>query len=250
MSTGDANDMLARLRATLPPWFPDDAPITNGVLAGLAGGLSFGYSLIQFAKAQTRIATMSGGWLDMAAWDFFGARFMRRRGEADASFKPRVLLELLRPRQTRAAISQALVDLTGAAPAIFEPWNPGDCGAYGYAMGYGCAGCYGSLALRNQIFVTAVLADGPGIPNVGGYGVGMIGYGVAGEYVDLSQVTGPITNEEIYSVVAQTVAAGVTAWVDIVPKLPAHVFTGFEYPITADGSLPLSDSSIVTVDHI
>lgn len=216
MSTGDTNDMAARLRAVLPPWFPDDAPIANGVLAGLAAGLSFGYALIQFAKSQTRIATASGGWLDLIAWDYFSTRFLRRRGEADSSFRPRILKEILRPRQTRDAVTQALTDLTGRAPLIFEPWNPQDCGAYGAGtLGYSAGGCYGSLNCPSQIFITAYRPRGVGIPAVGGYAQGAIGYGSAGEYADMSLVTGPVTDAEIYATVEETVAAGVTAWTDI-----------------------------------
>lgn len=249
MNTGDANDMQARLRAWLPPWFPDNAPILDGVLAGAGAGLSFGYSLLQFAKAQGRIGTATDGWLDMAAWDYFGAAFTRRRGEGDPLFCARVLKELLRPRQTRAAVTQALQDLTGAVPQIFEPWNPADCGAYGFSnFAYGVAGCYGSLELPNQIFVTAVLADGPGVPNVPGYDVGPFGYDVAGEYIDLSQVTGPITDAEIYKTVAQVVAAGVTAWVAIVPALPAAP-SGYLYPLSADNGLLTADSGAITADH-
>ncbi|MFH7191504.1 hypothetical protein ACHWGL_31895, partial [Klebsiella pneumoniae] len=60
----------------------------------------------------------------------FGSRFLRRRSETDASFKPRILAELLRPRSTRAAITQVVLDLTGLQPEIYEPWNAGDVGAY------------------------------------------------------------------------------------------------------------------------
>jgi hypothetical protein len=247
MSTGDQSDMLARLTAVIPPWFPDDSPITTGALSGIAAALAFGYSFIQFAKAQTRIATASGGWLDLIAWDFFGARFTRRQGESDASFQPRILSELLRPRQTRAAIVQVLVDLTGKTPVIFEPWNPGDCGAYGVGTsGYGCAGCYGSLALNNQIFVTAVRSTAEGIPNVGGYSQGPIGYGVAGEYVDQSQVTGAVTDADIYAAVAETIAAGVTAWVDIVSALPSPPETSSD---TLDSDAITFDNNTVTMDH-
>jgi hypothetical protein len=216
VATGDSNDMLARIRATMPPWFPSDAPIYAGMLSGIAASLAFFYSLYLFAAAQTRIATASGGWLDLIAWDFFGARFTRRSGESDTSFRPRILDEILRPRVTRGAIVRALADLTGRAPLVFEPWNPQDAGAYGGPkIGYGVAGFYGSMKFTYQVFVTAYRPSGVGIPLVGGYGQGPSGYGLTGEYADLSLITGPVTDAEIYDTVARTVAAGVTAWTDI-----------------------------------
>jgi hypothetical protein len=245
---GDSPDMLARLKSLVPSgWFSWSlAPIRDVVFGGLADTLAKSYSLLSSVKAQTRIATASGWFLDLIAWDYFGARFVRRSGESDASFKPRVIEEILRPRQTRAAIIEALVDLTGRTPLIFEPWNPQDCGGYGLSvMGYGMAGCYGSLALNDQIFVTALRPAGLGIPNVGAYGEGPSGYGVAGEYVDESQVTGPVTDADIYATVAATVAAGVTGWTDIVSSLP--VVPGSTL-ITSDNATIDSDTAIFTSD--
>ena len=217
MATGDQTDMLARVRATLPPWFPSPSPVIDGALTGIAATLAFVYSLIQYAAAQTRIATASGGWLDLIAWDFFGARFTRRQTEIDDSFRPRILQEILRPRATRAAIVRMLKDLTGRAPAIFEPWNTGDCASYGTGTaGYGAGMGYGSLALRNQIFVTAFRPAANAVPNIAGFGGYGGGYGVGRlSYIDMSQVDGPVTDEEIYARTAQTVAAGITAWTAI-----------------------------------
>src|SRR5262252_8343292 len=77
---GQLADMVKRLWATLAPWFPDlsTAPVLNSVLTAIADGFAFCYSYLQFASLQTRIATATGGWLDLVAWDFFGTRFTRR----------------------------------------------------------------------------------------------------------------------------------------------------------------------------
>ena len=248
MATGDSNDVVSRVFATLPPWFPDltTAPILNSILQGIGDAYSFVYSYLQFATLQTRIKTATGGWLDLIAWDFFGSRFLRRSGEADAIFQGRILVELLRPRATRGAVIEAVTDLTGVAPLVCEPWNTNDCGAYGIGTsGYGVAGCYGSISLPNQIFLTVQRPPGAGVPNVGGYGVGgLIGYGVAGELADLSQMAGPIPDSEIYETIAQTVAAGITAWVDIVDSLPKLV----EPVVTLDESSITLDSGSITLD--
>jgi hypothetical protein len=220
MSTGDTNDALQRLRQALPPWFPDpaNAPILTAVLTGIADAFAFVFASLTFAALQTRIATATGGWLDMIGWDFFGARFTRRNGETDSSWQPRILQEILRPRQTRAAIVLMLQQLTGRTPVIFEAWNTGDMGSYSTGtMAYGAGLGYGSLAYPNQMFVTAYRTPNQGVPLVSGYGDTGGGYGVGSfSYIDTAQITGPITDAEIAARISQTIAAGTTAWVDLV----------------------------------
>lgn len=251
--TGDADDMLARLRALIPPWFADDAPILDGLLAGIAAVLAFAYRLVAYAKRQTRIATASDTWLDLVALDFFGSRFRRRPVESDDAFRPRILFELLRPRATRDAITTALIDLTGRPPVILEMFNPGDCGGYGIggfayagggdavpvsgygdpAGGYGAgrfayvapslgapaspgAGCYGSLEYPFQTFITAFRPATAGVPDLCGYDGFGGGYGAGAlAYIDLSTTTATITDDEIYATVASTVAAGTIGWTAI-----------------------------------
>lgn len=221
MSTGDQNDIIARLKATIPPtWFPSWSPVLDGLLSGFANAASWIYGLVIYAKLQTRISTATDGWLDLISWDFFATLLPRRSGEPDSTFAARIKKEILRARQTRAAILQMLLDLTGNTATVQEGWNPQDWGGYGLPYsGYGQALGYGSLQFRNQVFITAVRPSGNGIPNVGGYGVVSSGYGSPmgnGEYADLSQIVGPVTDAEIYSRITQTIAAGTTAWVDIV----------------------------------
>jgi hypothetical protein len=224
MATGDQADFVNRLAGLLPAsWFEPGAgnnPVRDAELSGAAANLSWIYSLYSYTLSQTRIATATGVWLDRIAWDFFGPNFPRRSGETDSSYRARIKAEILRPRQTRAAILQMLEELTGTSGTVQEPWNPQDWGGYGQDVcGYGQALGYGSLQYRNQIFVQAVRPSGSGIPNIAGYGTVANGYGGGngqGEYCDLSQVTGPVTDAEIYQQIAQTVAAGTTAWTDIV----------------------------------
>lgn len=218
--TGDSLDILDRVKKLIPKrWFTFVAPYRDAIIGGLADGAAWCYSLIVYARKQSRLKTSSGLFLDLAAWDFFQGRLTRRIGEIDTSLQTRIIKEIVRPRQIRAAILQALSDLTGRAGQIFEPWNPGDCGGYHISTsGYGMAGCYGSLQFRNQIFVTAYRPLGAGIPNVSGYGNPQGGYNNVGSqsaYSDYTLVAGPVLDSEIYARVAETVAAGVTAWVAI-----------------------------------
>jgi hypothetical protein len=108
---GDQQDVLSRLRATLPTrWFPDDAPILTGLLSGLASAWSWVYDLLHYVKAQTRIETATDVWLDIIAQDYFGSRVTRRTGQGDGEFRNRVRRELFRERGTREAIISVLQD--------------------------------------------------------------------------------------------------------------------------------------------
>lgn len=187
-------DAPTRLRGLLPAsWFGSGStPVVTALLAGLGTPITWALNTYNFVLAQTRLATSSGIFVDLFALDFLGTRLPRRTGEADATYQGRITAEILRPRATRAAISQVVSDLVGTPPVLFEPWNPGDCGAYdvgtcayagtliapaiagydtplgGYDVGgaafiapqppnayggFAGAGCYGSYELPNQVFI-------------------------------------------------------------------------------------------------
>lgn len=131
MATGDLNDFRSRIKATLPRWFADSSPILDAMLSGVAQALSFVYSLYLYAQMQTRIKMASDGWLDLIAGDFFGTRIARKANQTDASFRAIIIANLFRERATRKALIQVLTDLTGRAPVLIEPQQPGDTGAYG-----------------------------------------------------------------------------------------------------------------------
>jgi hypothetical protein len=215
----NSDDMLSRLKSLVPGgWFASAlAPVRDAVFGGLADALANTHALLFSVKLQTRIATASGWFLDLIAWDFFGSRFLRFTAESDTAWRSRIIKEILRPRQTRAAIAQALFDLTGRQPKIIELWNPYDCGGYDIGtLAYDTAGCYGDLSRNNQIFVTAYRPSGEGVPYVTGYDDGAGGYDVgSNEYIDMSWVAAQVTDAEIYATVANTVAAGVTGWTAI-----------------------------------
>lgn len=223
MATGDQNDILQRLKGTLPRWFGDSTPILDALLQGLASAGAFVYSLWAYAKLQTRIKTATDGWLDMIAADFFGSSLLRAANQSDASFRARIIINLIRERATRAGLVKVLQDLTGRTPIIFEPQRPADTGAYSAPnSGYGIAGGYGSLLLPCQAFVTAFRPTGSGIPNVAGYGgsagnPGPGGYGVASqlEYASMAMIQGAVTDADIYAAVDSVKPAGTTLWTRI-----------------------------------
>lgn len=207
MATGDAADMLARLRGLLPPWFPEagQAPVVDGVLTAIAGSLGFIYGLIAFARAQMRLATAEGGWLNLWAYDYLGGRYIRGSAESDASWRARVVKEILRERDTRSGVIQALIDLTGLTPAVFEPSLPFDTGGYDMPgrLAYDVNGAYGSLLTPWQAFVGAFRPSSSGIPNVSGYDSAPGGYDAPSQlcWNDLSDVIGPVTDADIQTAV-------------------------------------------------
>lgn len=218
MATGDNADMVARIRRLLPPWFGEANPLVDALVAAAAAVLAFAYSLFAYAKAQTRIRTASGIWLDIVAQDFFGTRIVRAAGQSDDAFRAIILANLLRPQATRQAISDVVEALTGFAPTIVETFRPVDCGAYG--VGYACyggAGAYGSVVLPAQAFLVADRPRQPGIAVVAGYGASTAGYGVGSqaEYASLDMLGTRVTDDQIYAAIASAKAAGVTIWTRI-----------------------------------
>lgn len=210
-------DMPSRLKSLLPPsWFGDgDAPVRDAILAALGAPVSWAYGLYSFVLAQSRLVTSSGIFVDLFSLDFFGKSLPRRSGETDGSYIPRIQAELVRPRNTRAAVAQALTDLTGTAPTLFEPWNPGDAAALGYTFGVGVGAPIGSLSLTDQVFITVKSPGYSGVPNVAGIGTSAGGVGAGALALIGSQRTGGVSNAEIYATVLRNVAGGIRAWVKI-----------------------------------
>lgn len=220
MSTGDSNDMLARLKSLVPGgWFAFTAPIRDVVFGGLADSLSNIYVLIVAARAQTRASTSSGWFLDLRAWDFFGTRFMRKVSEPDESFGPSIGAEVTRERVTRKGIVQAIEDLTKTPASIFEPGNPYDTGGFGAQWALNePRSAIGSDNYPNTIFVSAVEPVGAGIPNLAGLNDPQAGLGPSYfGFADKSLVSGSVTDQDIYDTVNANRAAGITAWVNIGP---------------------------------
>ncbi len=157
--TGTCADMVSRMRAVLPPsWFPLTAPgaassatpVLDGVLSGMGFGWAYCHALIQFVAQQSRISSATGSFLDMICVDFFGTTIKRMPNEADGGFRSRISANLLLPRATRSAVSQAVAALLGGAPVLFEPFRAADTGGYGgaTAAGAGGGGGYGTAGMR------------------------------------------------------------------------------------------------------
>ncbi|MDI9222507.1 hypothetical protein QMZ30_16490 [Pantoea sp. EA-12] len=217
MAKGDQNDFYARILALLPTgWFADNSPLLNSVLVAAARTLAWCHTLYRYAQKQTRISTATEGWLDMAAYDFFGDALQRPVGMTDDAFRKQTLNHLFRECGTRQAIISVLIEMTGNTPVLFEPQRPEDTVSYGGpALGYGKAGGYGSLLIPYQAFVVAYRPRGSGLPCIAGYHTSPSGYGTPsrGEYVSLDMFRGEVTDAQIYAAVAEVKPEGTIVWV-------------------------------------
>lgn len=254
MATGDVADITARLRSYLPAgWFPSDptqTPILNAVLTGIATIMSGLYALYAYVKLQTRIATATGGWLDLIAQDFFGTTLLRGFNETDNTFRARIKISLFRARGTRQSIIDVLTQLTGYAPKIIEPGRPADTGAYDLGgVAYDVAGAYGDLLVA-QAFVIAYRAPGTGIPLLGGYDnpVGAYDTGSQIEYIDDSMYAGAAPDAAIYAAINAVRPAGVILWVQIQNGPPPPLPTPPSYYPPAFPIIPPPDNVVITAD--
>jgi hypothetical protein len=199
-------------------WFQNGiSAIRDALLTGCANMFAFLYSLLAYVRQQTRIATATDGFLDIAAQDFFGSTLPRLPAQSDASYRARILAALFLERGTRSAIIRVLTQLTGRTPRVFEPARPADTGGYSVGgCGYGVAGGYGSLLLPYQIFVTAFRPPGTGIPNIAGYGISTGGYSTGSQamYASASMTQG-VADGDIYSALDSVRVAGTIIWARI-----------------------------------
>jgi hypothetical protein len=218
VAVGTQEDVLVRLKRGLPPsWFGPDGefPVVEALLSGAAWLCAGIYDLYAYAKLQTRIATQTGGWLDLTAADFFD-RFVRFTGEHDDSYSRRIRLEVFRDRNTRHAIDRAVYDVIGVHPHIYEGFHAPTCGGWGTpGLALGRAGRWGSRRMVFDVVVVLPLPQNYGIPNRGGWGTIVGGWGIG----NLSLVTdrdftgaGP-TRDQIMAAIERVRAAGVTIWV-------------------------------------
>lgn len=233
MATGDAADCLRRLKAVLPgEWFPDETPILDALLTGIASMNEWAYELLAYVKKQRRIASATDVNLDLIALDFLGTTLQRRAGESDAAYRVRIQAAIFQEQGTRAAIVRALTALTGEPPMVFEPANPRDTGGYGFEgmtrgsnLGYGVAGGWGSLDLPFQAFIVAYrpeTAAPVGIQGYytlgsvqsafGGYGEGSIKYILSADYIASSG------DLDVFEVIEAVKPIGSVMWVAVAAR--------------------------------
>lgn len=236
---GDQDDIVSRLQRWLPGgWFPPDKGTRiRAILSGFASLLAAIFDKITYAGLQTRLATLTDGFVDLAAFDFFGTTLPRLNGETDATYSARLRREILRDKQTRGAIDSLLFELTGYHPEITELERGNDCfawrGLYGWRTGH-----YGSHAWSYAVFIKTTHAGVFGI-NVGAWRSLLAAWRIPTfVYADPSMLTGTgLTDQQLLAALERIRPAGVTYWVWIDSAPPTLLTDEFGTPIvTEDGT--------------
>ena len=211
-------DWIDRFRAVLPRrWFPDrgSAPTLDAALAGLGAAWDALFAQLAYVRAQARLATATGAWLDARAQDYLGGRLPRREAESDAAYSARVRAEILRPRGTHPALIKAVTDETGTPPRIVVPNNPRDTGAWNEpTLAWNTAGAWGTYTMPFQFFVDVTRPLGSTLGNMPGWDTPQLGWDAAGAWASDSQATGP-SDADLYAAVAAVLPSGVVAWTQI-----------------------------------
>lgn len=199
---GSVDDFAGRLRRLLPKgWFPsapqgidqDAAPILAALLRGFGAVLAGIWQLMLECSQQMRLSTMSGAFLDMAADDYFGeSGLVRQASESDAVYRKRISASLFAERNTRQAVTNAIIAATGVQPVIIETLNAADCHAFACASSPAMGGGYG-------------------------YGTGALRYGnlQSGQFFVETQLGNAADLAAVCRVVDQTAAMGVTGWIKV-----------------------------------
>lgn len=237
--TGDKADVVARLQRWLPQgWFPTDTGTrVYAILSGFASLLAFIYSQIAYLRLQTRLASLTDGFVDLASSDFFGGLLPRLNGETDSRFTLRIRKEIVRDRVTRHAIDALLFDLTGDHPEITEMWRGSDClswrGRYGWRTGH-----YSGLNFRYLVFIKTEHAGVFGI-DLGAWRNNNAAWRIPTfVYTDPSMTTGTgLTDQQLLDALDRIRPAGVTFWVWIGSAPPTVLGDELgDILVTEDGS--------------
>lgn len=261
--TGDFNDTFARLKDALPKgWFgstSDTMPVVDSALSGIATGLSFIYSLYAYAKKQTRLLSMTDGWLDLFANDFFGSTIQRKSNQPDASFKAIIRANLFAEKATRKGVSNILTTLTGQAPVIFEPNRPADVAV----MGVPTAGGQNYMGIAQSLYYGPARMGSMAVPYTAMiivYRPQVSGGSAGGAFMDaptwsamnsplghsytnsLTFQTSSATDADIYAVIDAAKPEGTTLWAAITNALPS-VQTPYLYD-TNNGIFVLDSSQL------
>ena len=199
--------IVNRLKRWLPQgWSGSDTPVLDAVLNGGAAGAEFNYEQLGYVQAQMRVQTATGENLDAIAQDYFGSYLNRLPEESDGAYRLRILANLQVDSQTRAAITSAILQLTGLIPVIWEPFTVADNGAYGVNLVYGRTTYAGGEPYWYHI--TVFRRSAPFLDVFGAYGNGLV-YGGPGAYLDPYFFGEYISDAAIIQVLDRLTAAGV-----------------------------------------
>lgn len=216
MSNLTSQQILDNIYSSLAPWFGEitEDPNLSAFLQGYVASAQFNVNLLEFVKKQTRIRTSTGGFLDLAAQDYFGNTLRRRSGENDDSYRKRILSNLLAERATRTGLYNALLNLTGRPPIMFEPWNAEDTNWLngGFFLNVSCLGG----AFEDWRYQGFIIVFRP-INNINATnGLNNLTYSLNSGFILQPQQQEYITDDDILDLIKRFKAEGVKIWTYIV----------------------------------
>ena len=161
IQSGSVADMCRRMRVVLPSsWFPasdetgSSTPVLDAILSGIGYAWAAIFTMLQDVQVQPGLATATGSFLDLASIDFFGGQLPRQPGDTDATFRTKLLTNLLVDKATRSALISTLLRVCGTTPTVQEPQQGPGLGGYGHG-GYNVSGfALGSAMMPFQLLVT------------------------------------------------------------------------------------------------
>lgn len=118
-------DIFKRLKSYLPTSWFSNSKLINAAFNASAAVFYFVYTFFDYLKKQSRIKTSTGEFLDYAANDFLGDFLKRRKDESDEDYKKRLIPSLLPYPATRQGLIDALTNIIGVKPAVYESMYDG-----------------------------------------------------------------------------------------------------------------------------
>lgn len=118
-----SQSIYQRYLANLPNWFGLQHPNLDALLAAFVAIMDIYYAQYQYVILQERIHTATDVNLDLISQDYLGNELPRKQNENDTSYRNRILSTVLRPKATRSAMYNMLLQVTGYPPLIYEGWN-------------------------------------------------------------------------------------------------------------------------------
>ena len=248
--------LYSRTVAALPFWFGnsqtysdnENSTILNVVLAAYLTTADLAYQQLQFVLLNDRLGVnflflmQDVDQLNLFAQDFFGNGLPRQPNESNDNYKLRISANLFNIKATRQGMFDALLNLTGFAPIIFEPWSIFDAMVYdGYHTGQNLAhsaygvGKYGSEILAYTGYIDVFVPNNQGLGNYPGYDLpqqpdegsfppypdfSLASYGLNASvfsqvYGSESLITQFLTFDQIAQVINQTKVFGTKVWFNV-----------------------------------
>src|SRR5487761_1896413 len=218
-----AAEVVQRLAALVPnEWASEDAKqrgVAFAMLDTISQELAFITGNVQYIAAAARLQTATSPELDEAADDFFGVgMFPRPPGVTDAVYSALIIANLFQEANTRAAISAALLKLTGEMPRLMEPWNVIDTGAWGNNSYWNVDSVvnparWGNGSIRYQGFIETVPPSIPAIgPNNPILTWGTSYWNIPGYFFGIIQSA---PTENLYTLIDTLKSEGVLCWVKL-----------------------------------